>query len=57
MTIILVLLKRSLGVTVGRNGRIKAIRIYETFIISVRDSSHKYTKQGVNCRTFYANVR
>ena len=27
---------------------------YETFIISARDSSHKYTlaPQGVNCRTF-----
>ena len=30
---------------------------YEIFIISARDSSHKYTPQGVNCRPFYANVR
>ena len=30
---------------------------YETFVISARDSSHKYTPQGANCRTFYANVR
>ena len=30
---------------------------YETFIIYARDSSHIYTYQGVNCRTFYANVR
>ena len=27
------------------------------FIISARDSSHIKTSQGVNCRTFYANVR
>ena len=30
---------------------------YETFIITARDSSHKHTPQGVNCRTFNANVR
>ena len=32
---------------------------YKTFIISARDSSHKYTSQGVGrgCRTFYTNVR
>ena len=29
---------------------------YETFIISARDSNHKFTQQGVNCRAFYANV-
>ena len=26
-------------------------------IVSARDSSHKHIPQGVNCRTFYANVR
>ena len=30
---------------------------HETFFISARDSSHIKTSQGVNCRTFYANVR
>ena len=40
-----------------RDGRALADSIrYETFIIFARDSSYKYTPQGVNCRTFYANV-
>ena len=37
-----------------RDGRALADSIrYETFIIFARDSSYKYTPQGVNCRTFH----
>ena len=42
---------------VTRSGAMAESIRYETFVISARDSNHKYTqRQGVNCRTFYANV-
>ena len=36
-----------------RSGAMAEPMRYETFIISARGSIHKYTPQGVNCRTFY----